>query len=337
MINRKIKNQKSFTLIELLVVIVIIGILAGVIILSVGNNINKAQDLKVSNTILSISKALKTNSYDSFPIENTACNLKNSCTNLKSKIDIPVVTEDIYYKTSSSGNFFVIYGNRPSNSFLDFEITSVDEKVKEVPSFDNLIAYYPLSSGTIDGAIISDMSSNSNNGNNAGAVFSEGIDGNIGTAMSFDGSNDYINCGAINFPGQLTISFWFRLNSLPASQPLAFPGFIGKSQSFSIESDKSTGSIKIYQMGVSAVSSNVAINDLDWHHFVLSIDNMAKYLYIDGVSVGSFPTATMQSNSNPVLIGKGWSNNIFSKISDVRFYDRGLSQSEIKALYNAHK
>ena len=81
-------KTKSFTLIELLVVIVIIGILAGVITLSVSSNISKAQDLRVSSTILSVSKTLKADSYDSFPIEVVACNLKNSCTTLKARIDL---------------------------------------------------------------------------------------------------------------------------------------------------------------------------------------------------------------------------------------------------------
>ena len=58
--------------------------------------------------MLSISKILKTNSLDSFPIESTACNLKTSCNNLKSALNLPGVGDDIYYKTSSSGNFFVI-------------------------------------------------------------------------------------------------------------------------------------------------------------------------------------------------------------------------------------
>jgi len=47
-------SNKSFTLIELLVVIVIIGILAGVIIVSVSSSINKANFAKAqsfSNTV----------------------------------------------------------------------------------------------------------------------------------------------------------------------------------------------------------------------------------------------------------------------------------------------
>ena len=122
-------NNKSFTLIELLVVIVIIGILAGVITLSVSSNIAKAQDTKISASILSLNKILKTESILSFPIEATPCNLKDSCTNLKSKIDIPKIEDDIYYVTSASGNYFAIYAPKKSNPYAYFKIDSNEESV----------------------------------------------------------------------------------------------------------------------------------------------------------------------------------------------------------------
>jgi len=132
-------QTKSFTLIELLVVIVIIGILAGVITLSVSSNIAKAQDTKISASILSLNKILKTESILSFPIEATPCNLKDSCTNLKSKIDIPKIEDDIYYVTSASGNYFALFAKKKSDPYLGFKIDSNEESVFEatVDSRDN--------------------------------------------------------------------------------------------------------------------------------------------------------------------------------------------------------
>ena len=131
-INNNRMKTKSFTLIELLVVIVIIGILASVIILSVSSSIAKAQDAKLSSSILSLNKILKTNSVLSFPIEATPCNLKDSCTNLKSKIDIPKIEDDIYYVTSASGDIFELYVAGKSYPSLGFKITSGEESVFEV-------------------------------------------------------------------------------------------------------------------------------------------------------------------------------------------------------------
>jgi len=132
-------KNKSFTLIELLVVIVIIGILAGVITLSVSSNIAKAQDTKISASILSLNKILKTESILSFPIEATPCNLKDSCINLKSQIDLPKIEDDIYYVTSASGNYFALFAKKKSDPYLGFKIDSNEESVFEatVDSRDN--------------------------------------------------------------------------------------------------------------------------------------------------------------------------------------------------------
>jgi|GEM_PF-2695640 len=70
-------KQQSFTLIELLVVIVIIGILAGVIVVSTNSSITSAQNAKLVAELSNLSKALE--GYSSYPqgslcIEDTSSN-----------------------------------------------------------------------------------------------------------------------------------------------------------------------------------------------------------------------------------------------------------------------
>jgi len=327
-------KTKSFTLIELLVVIVIIGILAGVITLSVSSNISKAQDLKISSTILSISKTLKADSYDSFPIEVVACNLKNSCATLKSRIDLPNITEDIYYKTSSSGKFFVIYANKPSNTSLGFEITSTDENVKEVPSFDNLVAYYPLAVGTANGTAISDMSPNSNNGTNYGASSATGADGNIGTAMSFDGVNDYVDCGngaTINLVGELTLSAWVKEDTFVGtdavlSKPYSFKHRVTPEKKFNFQ----VGDINFFSTA-DAISANV------WYLLSGVYDGSSVRLYINETLNSEYSHAINPFGTQKLTIGShntGVVENFDGTIKDVRIYNRALSQEEITLLYN---
>jgi len=340
-------KTKSFTLIELLVVIVIIGILAGVITLSVSSNISKAQDLKVSSTILSVSKALKADSYDSFPIETTACNLKNSCTTLKARIDLPNITEDIYYKSSSSGKFFVIYANKPSNTSLGFEITSIDENVKEVPSFDNLVAYYPLTTGTANGTAISDMSPNSNNGTNYGASSATGADGNIGTAMSFDGTNDYIDCGndsSLNILNDITISFWINVLDYNFEDSAAHIFGNGESSIVGYNIWLYRGGYMHYrtnQGGAEQITSSYAgfILANSWTNVIITRAGNNTSIYINGID----KTNSRGVHLNPALSTKNTfcgcytSNGSYAfkgGMSDVRIYNRALSQEEISLLYN---
>jgi len=335
-------KTKSFTLIELLVVIVIIGILAGVITLSVSSNISKAQDLKISSTILSVSKTLKSDSYDSFPIETVACNLKNSCTTLKARIDLPNITEDIYYKTSSSGKFFVIYANKPSNTSLGYEITSIDEKVKEVPSFDNLVAYYPLATGTANGTAISDMSPNSNNGTNYGASSATGVDGNIGTVMSFDGVDDYVevaDSSSISPTDQISVSAWVKFNVVGENI-----GIVWKNNyNYLLYCEVSGVNFLIYDtLGKSSIASVTygLISPGEWYHIVgtFGSDHKAR-IYLNNVlySTGSEITNIRDREGSLIFGARGDSAGeryLNGSIDDVRIYNRVLSQSEVTLLYN---
>ena len=296
-------NNKSFTLIELLVVIVIIGILAGVIVVSTSSNITKAQDTKLTSVILGLNKALKIYSIESFPIETTACNIKTSCTNLKSKIDIPSIDQDIYYKTSPSGNFFVIYVNKPSNTNLSFEINSDVEDVKEVPSFTNLIAYYPLSIGTSSGTTIADMSSNANNGTMVnGPTFAEGINGNMNTGMKFDGVDDYVEHTSITFDDLSPYSFsvWVKWGtSIPNGYIIPF----GNRSSSSSSIYFTNGSSKYFLYRASGVSGETILGsnttvlfDNNWHNVVWVVDSSRNVsFYIDSIKNGDIKTLATPS------------------------------------------
>ena len=71
-------TRQAFTLIELLVVIAIIGILSGLIIVSMSGSINSANDTKRKANVDAIRKALMiygTLNGNSYPIQNTCYEL----------------------------------------------------------------------------------------------------------------------------------------------------------------------------------------------------------------------------------------------------------------------
>jgi len=338
------RKQRSFTLIELLVVIVIIGILSGFIVVNLNNHINNTRDTKIKSTMLSISKILKTNSLDSFPIESIACNLKTSCNTLKSALDLPRIGDDIYYKTSSSGKFFVIYASKNADSNISFEINSDIEKVREVPSFNNLVAYFPLSIKSSNGSILSDMSSYSNDGNIIGPIFKEGVDGNINTAMSFDGVDDYIAVPHnTSFDvNQFTIAMWIKtplITGLGHRNLLSKQGSPTRDYNFYTYSIDGTtiGRIHFSSYYTSTPSSDLpqVYNPDTWHHVAITLDTTGKQIfYSDGESFFSIQgVPAVFNNAFPIWIARA-DNYYKGIIDDVRIYDRALTADEINLLNN---
>ncbi|MFA5715603.1 MAG: carbohydrate binding domain-containing protein [Candidatus Paceibacterota bacterium] len=114
------KKIKSFTLIELLVVIAIVGILSGLIVISMNNAANSANDAKKKQDIDSLQKVILFNHArpDVFPIQTTECEIGNNCTTLQSSIipeyfptlsSIPRGPSGEYYKyQSTDGHDFTI-------------------------------------------------------------------------------------------------------------------------------------------------------------------------------------------------------------------------------------
>lgn len=115
------KKLLAFTLIELLVVIAIIGILSGLIIISMNGSINLANDSKRKANIDTIRKALMiygTLNGKTYPIQATQCNIgpagtPNRCAILATNLSdlLPVLPTDPvsgYYTYISDGTDFTV-------------------------------------------------------------------------------------------------------------------------------------------------------------------------------------------------------------------------------------
>ncbi len=89
---------------------------------------------------------------------------------------------------------------------------------------------------------------------------------------------------------------------------------------------------KLYGIINDKVVSYPVSNPLSWHHYVLTYNGSVIKLYIDDVLVNSTAYSTaLTKNSNPVYIGDFFSGFI----DDVKIYNKSLSATEIKNLYNA--
>ncbi len=182
---------------------------------------------------------------------------------------------------------------------------------------------------------VADRSGNNNTGymTNFTSTSTAVTRGKIGQGLKFDGVNDYVSLASkpAVFTSPFTISVWVKTNNTAT----------GNYQIFS------SGGNQLYRSGggTSLVykTNNVATNYAGaftnkigaWVHTVVRYDGTSITLYVNGVA--GTPDSRAVADGSATTIGRYstiasefWNGSL----DDVRVYNRALSASEIKELYN---
>ena len=218
------------------------------------------------------------------------------------------------------------------------------------------VLYLPLNS--LPNGISPDLSDKGNNGVNHGAtlvdigesypVFWKNKLIDIGgKALSFDGVDDYVDCGDTNIPvgnTPRTVEAWVK--------PTGDGGVVvgtntASGQEFFIEVASAAGTWYLFTDGANGANniilSGSQIPPLDaWSHLVFVFDGVSWRYYLNGVLTknGTFSVAINTQPATSVTIG--WrldvSGYLFNGlISEVRIYNRALSPAEIKAHFDLER
>ena len=215
------------------------------------------------------------------------------------------------------------------------------------------VGYWQLEDGT-GATAFDDETTNNNNGSCSGDVcpiFT--AEGAVGGAYTFDGVNDNINLGNTNdiSTGNYTLSAWAKVNSAGMGYILnkgsedsdcATPGNNGYGMfinAYAVTAKINTGSAQscysITQTGT--LSANI------WHHVVFTADRSGNgTLYIDGAYNNSSSMSgktNSLSNTNPLRIGSYTTGGYYwysGSIDEAHIYNRVLSETEVKNLYNSN-
>ncbi len=205
----------------------------------------------------------------------------------------------------------------------------------------DLIGYWAFDEGT--GGAAGDSA-----GSNPGTIFGAtwGSDAVRSTHLVFDGTDDYVNVGAIGFAGgnaPRTISGWARSNS-PAGDDGDWTGIFGfipnaggNSLYFDVEV-RGGGAPKPYCLHLYGQEENFGAltNDPNWHHFAATYDGTTVEMYLDGSPAVSFtPSNAPLNTQNWVEMGRRQAQNQYfnGAIDDVAIWDEALSAQDIAALY----
>ena len=216
----------------------------------------------------------------------------------------------------------------------------VEEENKKVDINEGLIAYYPFNGNA------NDYSGNGNNGTVYGAQLTSDKNGKHNAAYTFDGVNDFIkvptSTSLENFDKEITINAWININKWFNSGSVGYFPILEKSDESSIGGlmnlhiNTSTGIQSIYRGNIAYNNYKIPLNQ--WVYVSFVCKNNTAYFYIDGNLIGK-----KQMNGNysykknsPLIIGKdipGLVEYANGKIDEIRIYNRALSDSEIKFLY----
>jgi len=174
-------------------------------------------------------------------------------------------------------------------------------------------------------------------------------------SFSFDGVNDYFDCGSasyLNGVTQCSISLWINLDTAASSKtPLSTWNYgLSPRGQFAIQTDSSSGSTYGLRFwtpvsttdnnGVARSTGNV-FNENTWHHLVIAYNAGAVQFYKDGSAIsstgsGSMPTSLVTGDGRLYIgqfggLGRYWSGNI----DEVSIWDSALSSDAVTEIYNS--
>ena len=244
---------------------------------------------------------------------------------------------------------------------LGYNTTVVSQDVSS-----GLVGYWPLDEGA--DSITVDASGNNDDGKIHGAA--AWVSGMFGKALSFNGLDDYVDCGnntILEFGvGDFTISAWVKTNQFEDRTIFGKGGDDAGGRRYHLVIDKAllgdaNGTIWFILdddgdepsgVGKYDPGGTTEVADDKWHHIVAFRDSLTLRLYVDGAEdegMMNHPDITLPQNyaiSNTqynAYIGclmsndpsKGGLNKFFSGIiDDVAIWNRTLTTEEIEYLYN---
>lgn len=209
-----------------------------------------------------------------------------------------------------------------------------------------LVSYWPLAGDVDDGV-------GGNHGDFEGAAnptFVQGPDGEAGTALHFDGLNDYLAVPhveglPISTQPAFSISLWVKGPPQPDRRVFAEGSSSNNSPVFcmGVDNTGNTGAVDLYirtgtgQVLLSHQHSHGVAFDNQWHHIAWVDDDGDAALYIDGQRDGADFSYTRQGMSlNRTCIGgilrASDSYHFDGAIAGVSLWNRLLTESEIQAL-----
>jgi len=190
------------------------------------------------------------------------------------------------------------------------------------------------------GSLTKDSSGYGNHGMVYGAT---PVDGKYGKALSFDGTDDYVNVPpseSFNVANEITVEAWVKRAAV-----LPFDMVIWRKSSdhfLCVRANNNKPEFDLFIDGSWRVCASLHSIDTEWHHIVgtySSSTDKTLRLYVDDVLERSVPltgltTYKIRQTLSAARIGNAFDNRYTEGVIDeVRIYNRVLSAAEIDTLF----
>jgi len=223
--------------------------------------------------------------------------------------------------------------------------TTTPTSTPSTPTPDpSLVARWKLDEGS--GTLASDSSGNGNDGTLHGPTW---VAGHSGSALDFDGSDDWVdalNSDSLDLTTGATVMAWVRINGSTGdhqtfvSKWYACPGEWQGAWVLEMYPDSVTPQwVTIIGEEGYTLQSNVTVPNGSWFHFAGTYDGSMMKVFVDGQERGALAVSgSLQANSNPLQLGRhklgtcmpsDW-NWLKGTLDEVQIYSRALTAQEIR-------
>ena len=184
-------------------------------------------------------------------------------------------------------------------------------------------------------------------GSNPTIVLGNLLDANPVRSLTFDGTNDYVDCGntaslsAIGGTTNITVSGWacYTTYSGGGGQAYSVMTVKGNPWTWLLENPTNTFRFRITAGGSDAFVADTSTHLLNtWYNVVGTYDGSNMRIYVNGVLKNTqAQTGTLGTNSETAKIGtyQGTNYNLTGRVSNISIYNRTLSTAEVSQNFNA--
>ena len=208
-----------------------------------------------------------------------------------------------------------------------------------------LVGHWTMSQDSLKGSLLADKTPYENDGTIYGATFTTDRKGKANSAMSFDGVDDYIDCGSnssLQITAAITISVWVKIDNLTSGD--ATKRMIDKSTDINglggyVLGYRINNGGEVFFAINGSYEAVAMTKQNEWIHLLATSDDIDWKIYLNGEIIMNKPKLkNLVGTSSNLRIGNAntFDSRHKGSIADVRIYNRALSQAEITLLYNSY-